>query len=264
LIYSRINQRNLNKRLTEEVALRTTELEQKNIELRAAYQEMEAISLTDKLTGVHNRRFLENQMGADLEKSQRVYTDWHDGKTTMPQQDDIVVFMIDMDHFKRVNDKYGHGAGDEVLKQLTQRFALVFRQSDYLVRWGGEEFIGVARYIERSDAGNLAQRLLDEVSATPFNLPNGVSIYQTCSVGYACFPTVVEHEQKSDWKTLIALADTCLYEAKNRGRNAWVGIEYITEPALNLTELSSRYFESGANADKIKVLSSPNETNIRI
>lgn len=262
LIYSRINQRNLNKRLTREVALRTTELEQKNIELQAAYQEMEAISLTDKLTGVHNRRFLENQIGADLEKSQRVYTDWHDGKTPQPQQADIVVFMIDMDHFKRVNDEYGHGAGDEVLQQLTQRLALVFRQSDYIVRWGGEEFVGVARFINRSDASNLAQRLLEEVGATPFTLSNGASTYHTCSVGYACYPRALHHNQANDWQTLIALADTCLYEAKNNGRNAWVGIECINAPSANVTDIATGFFESGAHTDKIKVVTSFTSANV--
>lgn len=262
LIYSRINQRNLNKRLTREVALRTTELEQKNIELQAAYQEVEAISLTDKLTGVHNRRFLENQIGADLEKSQRVYADWHDGKTPQPQQSDIVVFMIDMDHFKRVNDEHGHGAGDVVLQQLTQRLALVFRQSDYIVRWGGEEFVGVARFIDRSDAGKLAQRLLREVGATPFTLPSGVSIYNTCSVGYACFPSAIQQAQASDWQTLIALADTCLYEAKNNGRNAWVGIECIDAPSANITDIATAYFESGADKNKLKVVTSYARPNL--
>ena len=170
--------------------------------------------------------------------------------------------MIDMDHFKRVNDEYGHGAGDEVLQQLTQRLALVFRQSDYIVRWGGEEFVGVARFINRSDASNLAQRLLDEVGATPFTLSNGASTYHTCSVGYACYPSALHYNQANDWQTLIALADTCLYEAKNNGRNAWVGIECINAPSANVTDIATGFFESGAHKDKIKVVTSFTSANV--
>tara|TARA_R110002012_G_scaffold309076_1_gene515894 strand:+ start:852 stop:3008 length:2157 start_codon:yes stop_codon:yes gene_type:complete len=256
LVYGRITQRRSNKRLTEEVALRTLELSQKNVELQAAYREMEAISLTDKLTGIKNRRFLENHIVADLEKSQRLYDDWRDSKTPYPHQGDIVVFMIDMDHFKRVNDEHGHHVGDEVLQQLTKRLARVFRQSDYLVRWGGEEFVGVARFIDRSDAPLLAQRLLDEVSASAFRLSDKVQSHYTCSIGYVCYPPILEHSQQTDWKTLIALADGCLYQAKKSGRNAWVGIEKVDQPTLNLTELCAQYFEDSAHTNKITVLTS--------
>ena len=256
LIYGRFSQRRLNKRLNEEVALRTQELNQKNVELQAAYQEMEAISLTDKLTGIHNRRFLENHIESDLEKSQRVYNDWRNGKSPSPHHADIVIYMIDMDHFKHVNDKHGHSAGDEVLKQLTQRLALVFRQSDYVVRWGGEEFVGVARFIDRADAPLLAQRLLDEVSATPFTLTDGITSLHTCSIGYVCYPTLLQHEQSTDWQTLIALADNCLYQAKNSGRNAWVGIECINEPIPNLVELCTKHFDSAVKSKRITVMTS--------
>ncbi|MEH6712040.1 MAG: diguanylate cyclase [Paraglaciecola polaris] len=256
LIYGRFSQRRLNKRLREEVTLRTQELNYKNVELQAAYQEMEAISLTDKLTGIHNRRFLENHIESDIEKSQRVYNDWRDGKAPKPQQSDVVIFMIDVDHFKRVNDEYGHSAGDEVLKQLTRRLALVFRQSDYLVRWGGEEFVGVARFIDRADAPLLAQRLLKEVSSTPFTISEGVTTFHTCSIGYVCYPPRLEHDQSKDWQTLIALADCCLYHAKNNGRNAWVGIESINETTFNLVELCNKHFGSGSATDKITVRSS--------
>lgn len=256
LVYGRISQRRLNKRLTEEVALRTLELSQKNVELQTAYQEMEAISVTDKLTGINNRRFLENHIVADLEKSQRLYDDWRDGKTPSPQQGDIVVFMIDMDHFKRVNDEHGHHVGDEVLQQLTKRLARVFRQSDYLVRWGGEEFVGIARFIDRSDAPLLAQRLLNEVSANAFRLSDKVKSHYTCSIGYVCYPPILEHSQQTDWKTLIALADVCLYQAKKIGRNAWVGIEKVDQPTLNLIEQCAQYFEDSAHTNKITVLTS--------
>ncbi|ABG40827.1 diguanylate cyclase [Paraglaciecola sp. T6c] len=256
LVYGRISQRRLNKRLSEEVAIRTLELSQKNVELQAAYREMEAISLTDKLTGINNRRFLENHIETDLEKSQRIYDDWRDGKTPTPHQGDIVVFMIDMDHFKRVNDEHGHHVGDEVLRQLTKRLARVFRQSDYLVRWGGEEFVGIARFIDRSDAPLLAQRLLDEVSASPFRLSDKALSHYTCSIGYVCYPPILEHSQQTDWKTLIALADGCLYQAKKSGRNAWVGIEKVHQPTLDLIELCSQYFEDSAPTNKITVLTS--------
>lgn len=100
LLYGRFNQRRLNKQLSLQVAARTQEFEQKNLELQRAYQEMESISSTDKLTGIHNHRYLENHIESNFEQSLRLYQNWHSGKTAQPLHADIVVFMIDMDNFK--------------------------------------------------------------------------------------------------------------------------------------------------------------------
>ena len=238
LLYGRSIQRKINVSLEEMVALRTRELERKNRELENAYAEMEAISITDKLTGIRNRRFLENQIDADLEQSLRQFQDWRSGKAEKPIQSDIVVFVIDMDNFKSVNDLYGHNAGDKVLIQLADRMAKVFRHSDYLIRWGGEEFIAVARFIDRHDAGELAQRLVDAVHDVPFDIADDKSIQQSCSIGYACHPLVPTDPQSDGLPTILAMADACLYMAKHSGKNTWLGVDSVSDRQHVTTEIT--------------------------
>ena len=82
---------------------------------------------------------------------------------------DLVFFLVDIDHFKEVNDHFGHDAGDRVLIQIARRLAGVVRGSDFLIRWGGEEFLVVCRSAERSDATHMAARILNSISGTEFD-----------------------------------------------------------------------------------------------
>ncbi|HAW93592.1 TPA: GGDEF domain-containing protein [Candidatus Azambacteria bacterium] len=224
-LYRRLIQKRLNQRLSQQVAARTAELHQKNNELSLAYQQLETISLTDKLTGLHNRRFLEDHIESDLEHCRRMQQDWQAGKTARPKGADLVVFMIDLDNFKALNDTYGHSIGDLILKQLKHRMQQVFRQTDYLVRWGGEEFVAVARFIEREDASQLAGRFVESVHSAPFEVDKQHSLNVSCSVGYACYP-FPEGATTRPWPALLRLADLCLYAAKYSGRNGWVGVQH--------------------------------------
>nr|WP_277603521.1 diguanylate cyclase [Bowmanella dokdonensis] len=240
MFYKRISQRRLNANLTREVARQTDQLQKQNAELERAYLKMEAISLTDKLTGLNNRRFLESHIEADMEHCRRLYQDWHTGKAERPHNADLVVFLLDMDNFKGLNDQHGHLAGDAVLKQLSQRMEQVFRHSDFLVRWGGEEFVAVARFISRSDARQLAERLRQTIQDGPFALGNGQTQQQTASIGYVCYPLDVETDGRATWQTLMGLADTCLYAAKQSGRNQWIGIESLRQEPGNLQTLQTQ------------------------
>ena len=254
LLYGRYIQRRINSQLEQKVAQRTLELEEKNQQLSAAYQEVEAISLTDKLTGLHNRRFLENHIEPDLEHSLRLYYDWHSGKTARPAQADVVMFIIDLDDFKKVNDSYGHNVGDSILGQLAQRMTEVFRQSDYVVRWGGEEFVAVARFINREEAVLLAQRMLEIVNTRHFKVSDTLTLAQTCSIGYVCFPPVPPAaNQKISFKSLMAIADSCLYAAKAAGKNSWVGVESAQDPALFGNEASLPQIESLLDNEQVVI-----------
>ena len=238
LLYGRFIQHRVNRKLEKQVSLRTKELEVKNQELAKAYRDMEAISLTDKLTGIHNRRFLENHISADLEQCNRVYQDWLHGRSSKPVQSDIAIFICDLDNFKQVNDKFGHNAGDRVLKQFAQRMAKVFRHSDYLVRWGGEEFVAIARFIERVDAQVLAQRMQEAVTEQVFELTDEKSAFQTCSIGFACCPLLLQKGQQPSWQSIIALADACLYEVKTSGKNSWMGVQQVNDPNVFKQDIS--------------------------
>lgn len=256
LLYGRFIQHRLNKKLANQVKERTLELEHKHKQLEQAYLEMEAISLTDKLTGINNRRFFEQYMGIDLLKCLRVYEDIRSGKRTDAQHADIALLLIDLDFFKDINDKYGHASGDLVIKEFVGRMKRVFRESDHLIRWGGEEFLGVARFINRKDAALLAQRMIDAVEEQPFTLGNDLKINKTCSVGFVCFPPNIDDPVHLSAQQLVSLADVCLYAAKNSGRNTWVGIESLQASGLGHGTVSPEMIEHWLKHDQIKVSSS--------
>ncbi|HEX6098641.1 MAG TPA: two-component regulator propeller domain-containing protein [Thermoanaerobaculia bacterium] len=175
-------------------------------ELETAYAQIEEASLTDPLTGLRNRRFLEQTIDADLEISSRGGV-----------ERDLVILMVDLDHFKSVNDRYGHAAGDAVLVELARLLQRTFRASDHVVRWGGEEFLIVARFIDGARAPELAEKLRAAVAEHPFELPDGTILRRTCSIGVAVWPMA----PPVTWERAVDLADAALYEAKRAGRDRW-------------------------------------------
>ena len=137
---------------------------------------------------------------------------------------DLVFYLIDADHFKEINDWYGHDVGDQLLTEMTRRISGAIRNSDVLIRWGGEEFLVVSRYTNRSEADTLAKRVLDAVGSRPFEMGSCKdAIYRTCSVGWAVFPWFVAEPQAISYEEVLALADRALYKAKSSGRNQAIG-----------------------------------------
>jgi diguanylate cyclase (GGDEF)-like protein len=214
-----------------QVAATQEQLLDKNLELEQAYQALEEVSLTDQLTGLRNRRFFLQNVDADVAMSLRGYDaglhrelnecDLHAAK-------DLVFFMVDLDHFKEVNDRYGHAAGDSILVQMQERLREVFRESDYVIRWGGEEFLVLARATHRDEAPGVAERMRRAVAERDFTLPDGVRLSKTCSIGFACFPFLPSQPRLLSWSQVVELADQGLYIAKRSGRNAWAAL-YSTE-----------------------------------
>ncbi|HEV6967409.1 diguanylate cyclase [Roseateles sp.] len=207
--------------LEARVRERTEALEAATDELHRKSVELEEASLTDPLTGLRNRRFLDRQMPADVALTLRHY---ETPAGHADHEQDLLFFLIDIDHFKRINDAHGHMAGDAVLEQMRGRLDLVFRATDYLVRWGGEEFLIVARGTPRRRAAELAERARHAVAAQPFDLEGGYRLALTCSVGFSAFPLCPARPAALDWHAAIDLADAALYEAKEVGRNAWIGL----------------------------------------
>jgi diguanylate cyclase (GGDEF)-like protein len=217
--------------LEQRVRERTEALEAATAELHRKSIELEEASLTDPLTGLRNRRFLDRQMPADAALALRQYEPLSDGAVAGESEQDLLFFLIDIDHFKRINDAHGHMAGDAVLEQMRGRLQQVFRATDYLVRWGGEEFLIVARGTPRSRAAELAERARQAVASQPFELEGGVRLAQTCSVGFSAFPLCPALPRALDWRSAIDLADAALYDAKEAGRNAWVGLLSADAPS---------------------------------
>jgi diguanylate cyclase (GGDEF)-like protein len=123
-----------------------------------------------------------------------------------------------------VNDTYGHSAGDKLLEQLSQLLKVTLRESDYLVRWGGEEFLIVVRYCTRTEVPELAERIRQKVEQYEFDLGHGHKIFKTCSIGMAAYPFYATKPTAMTWEQVIDTADRALYLAKNHGRNCWVNV----------------------------------------
>ena len=154
----------------------------------------------DSLTGLYNRRFLDETMERELLLAQR-------------NANPISVIMADLDHFKAVNDRHGHPAGDEVLRVFSEMIALQSRRSDICCRFGGEEFLLVYPGLAKEIACERAEQLRRRIEAAPFAF-GGTSIAVTASFGVACFP-----QDGNTREELIAAADRALYAAKAAGRN---------------------------------------------
>ena len=178
-------------------------------ELSAAYTRIEEASLTDPLTGLRNRRYLEQTIHADLELAAR-------------GEGDLVALLVDLDHFKSVNDTHGHAAGDAVLAELARLLGRTVRASDVIVRWGGEEFLIVIRFVDRAVGPELAEKVRAAVAAHEFPLPDGTLLRRTCSIGAAAWPFSRTAPRAVPWEHVLDVADIALYAAKHGGRDAWV------------------------------------------
>jgi diguanylate cyclase (GGDEF)-like protein len=166
-------------------------------ELRLRNEELDQLSRIDALTSVYNRRHIDEQLHRQTHAAHR-------------HAQPVAIFMLDIDHFKRVNDIEGHPAGDRVLREFAQRVSRVVRTDDIVGRWGGEEFVVIAPQTDADGALTLAERIRSVVADQPFDLgdhtiPITVSI--GCSVG------------TDNADDLIDRADTALYRSKTEGRN---------------------------------------------
>ncbi|MBI3713455.1 MAG: GGDEF domain-containing protein [Burkholderiales bacterium] len=199
--------------------------------LRETQHQLEEVSITDPLTGLRNRRFLLQNIERDVARALRAYEDRLEQETHAdPADEDLVFFMVDLDHFKSVNDTYGHACGDMVLTQMRDRLQSVFRESDYLIRWGGEEFLVVARACNRKDAASVAERIRAVVAEKSFKLLNDIEVLRTCSVGFASFPFLPHQPHLLTWAQVVNFADQGLYMVKKSGRNACIGISHTDLP----------------------------------
>jgi diguanylate cyclase (GGDEF)-like protein len=172
---------------------------------------LRAHSERDALTGLANRRQFREVMR--LRGGERAFRG--------------ALLMVDVDHFKRVNDVHGHAAGDRVLVEVARRLGAATRADDLVARWGGEEFLVFAPNVEGAELDQLAERVRVAMNHAPVVLENGTAIATSVSIGYAAFPLPASHVPVT-WEQAVNLADLSLYTAKNHGRNCAVGIVRTT------------------------------------
>lgn len=191
-------------------------------ELANANRELLDASLTDQLTGVRNRRFFTKSIGADV---QQVLRSFVSNPSLELRNRELVFYLIDIDHFKKVNDEFGHKIGDQVLVEVARRICSAARLSDAVIRWGGEEFLLLSRYTDRKEAHILANRVLGSVGSSPFRVePGKPHLHITCSIGWAVFPWRAMEPKLVAQEQVLVLADYALYQAKGSGRNRAVGL----------------------------------------
>jgi diguanylate cyclase (GGDEF)-like protein len=211
-------------RLKDELENKEHSLRWHSLELQRKNLELQEISFTDVLTGVWNRRYLEEILTAEAGQVLRNYQRARGSGIRKMDHRDLVFIMVDVDFFKPVNDCYGHPAGDRLLQLVAQRLSTVVRKSDVLVRWGGEEFLIMSRSTDPSGTPAFCSRVLEVMAAEPFDLGHGISVSKTCSVGWAAYPWSRGAYEAICAEESIALADAALYKAKSLGRNRGVGI----------------------------------------
>lgn len=170
--------------------------------LRNATEYQRAIQMAqfDPLTGVHNRHCYEDVVSQEMNRSRR-----HGSPLTM--------MVIDLDHFKRVNDTYGHSDGDRVLQATAQRIAAELRNSDHLYRFGGEEFVVLLTDTALEDANRVVDRIHQSIASSAIEGSQGKAISVTASIG------ITEFDQHDSQHSLFDRADKALYTAKREGRN---------------------------------------------
>ena len=203
------------KKLETEIQRLTTELERitkdledakriinrKEVELKAVLAQAEEVSHVDELTCLPNRRQIIKNLQNEVKRAERY-------KTLLS------ISMIDIDHFKQINDSYGHTIGDQVLFQLANILQDDIRDPDTVGRYGGEEFLVVLPNTRLEDAAEQAARLCKRVREKDIDI--GENVHLTISIGVAEY----RHGQEN-WQKFLSRADLALYDAKNAGRDRW-------------------------------------------
>ncbi len=211
-----------NRILEQQIQERTRELTDRKLELERVNRKLAKASITDTLTGLANRRFLMDYIEKEAALVRRRYREFDDGTLTHDSLD-LAFMMVDLDNFKTINDAAGHAAGDSVLRQLRDILDDACRSSDIAIRWGGDEFLIVARESNQDKLQSLAERIRSRIAEHLFEIGSGRVVKTTCSIGYACYPFMRSRMEALSWEQVISVADRALYVAKNSGRNAWVG-----------------------------------------
>jgi diguanylate cyclase len=177
-----------------------------NDELHRVNEVLEQLSITDGLTRLHNHRFFQDYLTKEVKRADRT-------------EEPLALILIDIDHFKRWNDRLGHSGGDEILRRVAEVMNNLIREADLLARYGGEEFALLATNTNLEGAVRLAEKIRSEIAATSFTLdPPSERDQVTVSIGVAAYV--------GDRKALFDEADRALYRAKAAGRDCVMAAEH--------------------------------------
>jgi diguanylate cyclase (GGDEF)-like protein len=190
-------------------------------EIAAAKSQLEEATFTDPLTGLRNRSYFSATIDGEVLRVLRAYA--AAGNEGQPRKRDLIFYLIDLDDFKAVNDLYGQDAGDRVLAETATRLHSIARQSDLVVRWGGEEFMVVCRDAQRAEAERLARRILETIGKQAYDAGGGREARLTCSIGWAAFPWLTGDAPSRSYEEVLTIVDRARQLAKETGKNRAFG-----------------------------------------
>lgn len=194
--------------------------------LKEALLEKRRMSMTDPLTGAPNRRYFTRRLTRELERARRF-------------GGELCVICLDIDHFKKINDRYGHAAGDAVLQEIVQRLRQCLpRSTDWCARMGGEEFVVVLEGTTLAGATTVAERLRVAIAASPMQTSAGM-IDVTVSIGVSEMEASSDHKETSI-ESLMSLADRRLYQSKQNGRNCVTLPQCAAAPCVDEKDVIGR------------------------
>lgn len=208
------------KQVNRALELKNAEVESQHRDLTRLNETIRRQSEEDALTGLHNRRhvhaYLDTLSSAQTEARRQ-------GRPPAP----VLIALLDIDHFKQVNDRHGHETGDHALMHFSDVLRSCGRNSDVIARWGGEEFLWICPATPITEAGALYRRVRERLQRQPLPLREG-QLQLTVSAGFTVFPLWAN--QGDDWAISLRIADAALYLAKTGGRDRWIGLAATRRP----------------------------------
>lgn len=212
------------RKLEAMVAQRTSELAQKS-------EELKEMSLSDPLTQLRNRRYLaevlSEEIGDFIRQKKYLISQPH-RRRSIENNAVMGILLCDIDHFKQINDQYGHRAGDLFLSELSALMRSLIRQEDTVIRWGGEEFLIILKKTDPENLFHLAEKIRRTIYATHFPIEiDGIDLYgRSCSIGLIRYPFIEDEPEWISFDQVIVLADRAMYYGKESGRNRTVLLEH--------------------------------------
>jgi len=209
------------------VALLYRKVRHANAQLFLKNQELKQQSARDPLTNLYNRRHFQEFMRGDrMAECMSARMGDQRGAGTAGEEMVSALFLLDVDHFKHINDTWGHGVGDAVLIRIAESLREILRETDMIVRWGGEEFLAFLPSIPKSGLDDVARRLLNGIGETSIACQD-TTLSVNVSIGFAPYP-LAPGGQPLPWERAVNLVDMALYMAKGHGRNRAYGVRGFT------------------------------------
>jgi histidine kinase len=227
-------------------------VKERTMQLNAANEKLKELSLHDPLTNLHNRRYafeFANDKITQFIKNKTASLNNNEKRKLSVQGNVIGVILIDIDHFKEVNDVYGHSAGDTVLVTISNLLKDMIRSEDLLVRWGGEEFLIILYNTQPDYLSVFSKKVLEKIRQTPIRISENQVIYKTCSLGYVEMPLFMNNPGLFNLQQMINLSDYAMYRAKENGRNCAARFKLVQQEGKG--EEIKNYLLNLSRCDKI-------------